>query len=88
MYSEQEFRKIPRREPTELKDPTGAGDVYAGAFLAEYMDLRRRGHGRWHAAEQSARFASVASSLAVEEIGFKGIRGREWIEKVLNEKRS
>ena len=74
------FREIPPREPIDLKDPTGAGDVYAGAFLAEFM--------RTSKAERSARFASAASSLAVEEIGFKGIQGRDRVKRAVNELRS
>ncbi len=80
LYSDKGFIEIPPREPTELKDPTGAGDVYAGAFLAEYM--------RTSNAEDSAWFASVASSLAVEELGFKGIQGRKRVKRAVNELRS
>ena len=32
------FRRIPAIQPKELIDPTGAGDVFAGAFLAEYLN--------------------------------------------------
>ena len=80
LYSDEGFNEIPPREPIDLKDPTGAGDVYAGAFLAEYM--------RTLDAKESAWFASVASSLAVEEIGFKGIQGRKRVTRALDELRS
>lgn len=78
------FRHRPTPRPFDLHPSAdiciGSSDVYAGAFLVEYMDTSD--------AERSARFASVAPSLAVEEIGFEGIRGRKGVERVLNELRS
>ncbi len=35
---DETFRRIPAIQPKELIDPTGAGDVFAGAFLAEYVN--------------------------------------------------
>jgi sugar/nucleoside kinase (ribokinase family) len=35
---EETFLRIPAIQPKELIDPTGAGDVFAGAFLAEYVN--------------------------------------------------
>jgi sugar/nucleoside kinase (ribokinase family) len=34
---ENTFNRIPAFPPRKLVDPTGAGDVFAGAFLAEYL---------------------------------------------------
>lgn len=56
-------------------DPTGAGDVFAAAFvvcLAETGDVA-----------QAARFASAAASLCVAGEGIAAIGGREEIERVL-----
>jgi len=46
---------------TTAIDPTGAGDVYAGAFLAEYDRTRDLG--------SSCLYASAAASIMVESIG-------------------
>jgi len=46
---------------TAAVDPTGAGDVYAGAFLAEY--------GRTGELGSSCLYASAAASIMVESIG-------------------
>jgi len=49
---------------TEVKDPTGAGDVFGAAFLSEYMT----GSG----VEKAAKFAAAAASL---KIRYKGPNG-------------
>ena len=46
---------------TNAIDPTGAGDVYGGSFIVEY--LRSRDY------VESALFASAASSMMVEQVG-------------------
>lgn len=46
---------------TNAIDPTGAGDVYGGSFIVEYL--------RTHDYIESALFASAASSLMVEQVG-------------------
>jgi len=46
---------------TQAVDPTGAGDVYAGAFLAEYNRTRDLG--------SSCLYASAAASIMVESVG-------------------
>ena len=59
LYEDSEFH-IPAYR-TNAIDPTGAGDVYGGSFIVEY--LRTRDY------VESALFASAASSLMVEQIG-------------------
>jgi len=58
-------------------DPTGAGDVFAAAFL---IRLHETGDP-WEA----GRFANVVASFSVEKPGVKGIPERstveEWLEK-------
>jgi sugar/nucleoside kinase (ribokinase family) len=46
---------------TNAIDPTGAGDVYGGSFIVEYL--------RTHDYVESALFASAASSMMVEQVG-------------------
>ena len=55
------IHKVPAFKPAKLVDPTGAGDVFIGSFLTEYV------HGRddlWCACVGAA-----AASLAVEAVG-------------------
>lgn len=51
--------------PARVVDPTGAGDVFAAAFLIHYQ----RTQDAWEAAG----FASAAGSLAVEGAGIAGV---------------
>jgi len=46
---------------TRAVDPTGAGDVYAGSFVTEYM--------RSGSIVEAALFASAAASIMVEQVG-------------------
>jgi len=50
---------------TEEKDPTGAGDVFAAAFLVKYYQTDDP--------IESSRFANCVASFAVEEKGTSGI---------------
>ena len=59
IYEDLEW-KIPAFS-TNAIDPTGAGDVYGGSFIVEYL--------RTHDYVESALFASAASSLMVEQVG-------------------
>jgi sugar/nucleoside kinase (ribokinase family) len=56
-------------------DPTGAGDVFATAFLVRYRECAN--------AVESARFASAAAALAVARPRLEGIAGRAQIESLL-----
>jgi sugar/nucleoside kinase (ribokinase family) len=56
-------------------DPTGAGDVFAAAFLIRYHET---GDVR-----EAMRFGSAAASLAVGAPGVEGIGGREEIAAVM-----
>ncbi|WP_437285939.1 PfkB family carbohydrate kinase [Sorangium sp. So ce406] len=67
---------IPPR-PAEEVDPTGAGDVFATAFM---IRLEETGDP-----VASARFANVAASFGVERAGMGGIPGRETILAYMQE---
>ena len=67
-------------EPADEVDPTGAGDVFAAAFLIDYQ---RRGNP-WEAAQ----FAGCAAALSVEGIGVAAIPSRASVEERLAAYRS
>ena len=59
------------------KDPTGAGDVFAGAYLVRYLEIEDP--------IEAALFASCAASFKAEAIGEMGIPTREEIEARLED---
>ena len=61
--------------PAQAVDPTGAGDVFAAAFLVRYREMG----DPWEA----ARFAACAASLIVEAEGTAGTPDRPAIESRL-----
>jgi sugar/nucleoside kinase (ribokinase family) len=58
--------------PANEVDPTGAGDVFAAAFVYRYA--------RGADAEEAGRFAHAAASLAVQAEGVEGIGDRAAVE--------
>jgi sugar/nucleoside kinase (ribokinase family) len=62
--------KIPPRPATEV-DPTGAGDIFATAFVVRLQETGDPVH--------SARFANVTASFGVEQEGVAGIPSREQV---------
>jgi len=58
--------------PAQEVDPTGAGDVFAAAFLVRYHETED--------AAEAARFASAAAACSVEAAGIEAIVGRREIE--------
>lgn len=63
------FQKVPSVKPRVLVDPTGAGDAYMGAFLAEYI---RSKDPFWCSCVGSA-----VASFVVEKTGPHGFGGNE-----------
>ncbi len=76
VHDEGRWREI-QALPTEEVDPTGAGDVFAAAFLVR---LEERND-----VAEAARFASVAAAFAVEAAGIEGIATREQIDERLSQ---
>ncbi len=64
-------QSIPPR-PAQSIDPTGAGDVFAAAFFIRFYET----NNLW----QSARFANVTASMAIERYGPEGVPDRNEIE--------
>ena len=56
-------------------DPTGAGDVFAAAFLVRYHETGE--------VLDAARFAAAAGALSVRGEGFESVAGRDEIEALL-----
>jgi len=69
LFFEERFHDIPSCKPKIIMDPTGAGDTFIGAFLAEYVKGR---DPFWCACVGSA-----ASSFVVEGVGPAVFGGRE-----------
>lgn len=67
VFRRDEGRWIMPRE-ARVVDPTGAGDVFAAAFLAAYQEQRD--------AFAAARFANVAASFSIEGHGVSAIPNR------------
>ena len=61
--------------PREEVDPTGAGDVFAAAFLLRYHET--------HDALEAAAFGACAASCVVEEVGAAGLGDRPEVERRL-----
>jgi len=61
------------------QDPTGAGDVFAAAFLVRYHET--------HDAKEAARFAAAAGALSVRGEGFEAVATRDEIEALLRQGR-
>jgi sugar/nucleoside kinase (ribokinase family) len=70
------LKLIPAYKPTRVVDPTGAGDVYIGAFLTE---LTRKNPPHWCACVGSA-----ASSLVVEGVGTRFLGEKKEIYRRAN----
>ena len=68
--------KIPPRPANEV-DPTGAGDVFATAFMLRYQETGD--------AIQSARFANITASYGVEADGVTGIPSRGRVLRYMEE---
>ncbi len=80
VYHAGQVRHFPTRPAHEV-DPTGAGDVFAAAFLIRLRETAQSsGDGDpWEA----ARFANVVASFSVEGRGVSTIPSREQVEAYL-----
>ncbi len=74
LWSEDRWREVPAI-PAEELDPTGAGDVFAAAFLSRYVET----NDAW----QAALFAAAAASVSVEAPGTAAIPSRQQVEERL-----
>lgn len=63
--------------PAREEDPTGAGDVFAAAFLVRWVEGA--------SPEEAARFAAAAASLSVQGPGVESIPHRSTVQALLRE---
>jgi sugar/nucleoside kinase (ribokinase family) len=76
LFSRDEFFAIPGYLLEDVRDPTGAGDSFAGGFLG-YLDERRAAGDslRDHAVlRQAMAYGSVLASFNVEDFGTERVR--------------
>ncbi len=71
VYSQGAKFHSPAR-PTTFVGPTGAGDIFAAAFLVRLAETDDP--------HEAARFANVAASLSVEKVGIASVPSRAQIE--------
>lgn len=71
VHMKQRWRSIDAF-PAEEVDPTGAGDVFAAAFLVRYRETQD--------VAESMRLASAAAACSIEAPGVDGIADRETID--------
>lgn len=66
-----QIREVKIPPPGDEVDPTGAGDIFATAFLIRFQETGDP--------VQSARFANITASFGVEHVGVAGIPDREQV---------
>jgi sugar/nucleoside kinase (ribokinase family) len=76
VYNDGRWRKI-GAFPHDEVDPTGAGDVFAAAFVIALDEAR--------SVDAAARFAVAAAGLSIEAAGTASVATRQDIERVLAE---
>jgi len=86
LFFDKQFYNIPACKSKTVVDPTGAGDAYIGAFLAEYM---RAKDIQWCASVGSAAASFVVEGVGPERFGERHEvyeRARGIYEKVVEKK--
>jgi sugar/nucleoside kinase (ribokinase family) len=74
LWSGGRWQNVPAFPAREV-DPTGAGDVFAAAFLARYLETDD--------IAQASLFAAAAAAVSVEAVGTAGIPTRAQVEERL-----
>lgn len=79
---DQKTLKIPAFKPDAVLDETGAGDVYLGIFLFEFI----RSDRSWKAIKECGYLASSAASFDVEKKGTHGFKTKKRVIKRVKKK--
>ncbi len=74
LWSDGRWQNVPAFPAREV-DPTGAGDVFAAAFLARYLETDD--------VAQASLFAAAAAAVSVEAVGTAGAPSRAEVEERL-----
>jgi sugar/nucleoside kinase (ribokinase family) len=74
LWSDGRWQNVPAFPAREV-DPTGAGDVFAAAFLARYLETDD--------VAQASLFAAAAAAVSVEAVGTAGVPSRAQVEERL-----
>jgi sugar/nucleoside kinase (ribokinase family) len=74
LWADGAWQSVPAFPAREV-DPTGAGDVFAAAFLARYLETDD--------VVQASLFAAAAAAISVEAVGTAGSPTREQVEERL-----
>lgn len=72
LYQEGKHKGSFSSRPAKVIDPTGAGDVFASAFLIRLLETNDH--------REACRFANIVASLSTEGKGIKGIPHRRTVE--------
>ncbi|TXT60285.1 MAG: putative sugar kinase [Promethearchaeota archaeon] len=78
----QDTLKIPAFKPKKVIDETGAGDVYLGIFLYEFIRSKKS----WKEIKNCAYLASAAASFDVEKKGTNGFKSKGKVNKRVKQK--
>ncbi len=73
---------IPAFRARQVKDETGAGDVYLAIFLYEFLNSKKL----WNDIKRAGFLASAAASFGVEEKGVFGFEEKDQVRKRFYEK--
>ena len=75
LFTEEGSFAIPGLPLEDVRDPTGAGDSFAGGFLGYLDAVRVRGDHDDRALRQAMAFGSVMASFNVESFGTESVAG-------------
>jgi len=84
LFSETGIFIVPAYPVRTVRDPTGAGDTFAGGFMG---CLAQGGDTGWAAVKRALLFGAVVASFGVEDFSLDGLRGltREKVDARLDE---
>jgi sugar/nucleoside kinase (ribokinase family) len=75
LFTPESFFAIPGYLLEDVRDPTGAGDSFAGGFLGYLDGVRVGGEHDERALRQAMAYGSVMASFNVEDFGTAGVAG-------------